>query len=372
MRIFTLNRGFIEEEEIDAFDSAIWTERYHGDGDFELSVEANQLMMNKLPRGTLMLCEGSAEPMILETRDIKEDILKTTGITLTQWLNNRTIRTSADHKIKEWLLTGHPVGEAMMQIVQQMCIGGPYLSGGTPIGIPSAQTETWSVPGLVAGAFDTTGPNTDLSVPFGPVFDALKTIAETYDVGQKITLDFAFEDEYQITYISYRGADRTSAQSVNPTIRFSEEMDSLSSIHDLESLTEHRNSVYLFAPNAAPAIITDAGHATIGGADAPTGFDLRVEQAFLEDLPDGLDATSLMTLLNQKALAEFKNRKVVELVDGEITQVTDVIYGSNFFMGDIVEVEGNTGVRQNARVTEYIRSQDSAGERSYPTLSMID
>ncbi|PYS67703.1 MAG: hypothetical protein DMF69_22270 [Acidobacteria bacterium] len=371
MRIFTLDRGFIEKDEIDLFESALWTERYRGDGDFELSVEANEALMNKLPRGQLLMCDGSAEPMILETRDIKDDILKTTGITLTQWLNNRTIRTTADHKIKEWLLTGYPVGEAMMQIVQQMCIGGPYLSGGTPIGIPSGETTLWSVPGLVAGAFDTAGGVKDLSVPFGPVFDALKTIAETYDVGQKITLDFAFEDEYQITYISYRGADRTSAQTINPTVRFSKEMDSFSNIHDLESLADHRNSVYLFAPNAAPAIVTNAGHAVTAGP-TPTGFDLKVEQAFLDDLPTGLDATSLMTLLNQKALTELQNRKVVQLVDGEITQVLGVQYGVNFFMGDIVEVEGNTGIRQNARVTEYIRSQDSAGERSYPTLSMIE
>src|SRR5437868_1403403 len=146
MDIYTMNRGFLKQAEIDEFESAIWTERYYGDGDFELSVPANTDMLLKLPKGQLMGCVGSEEPMILETRDIKEGRLKTTGITLTQWLNNRIIRTSATHADKEWHLSrgfvwdspdphGPPVtaglkpGSALSYIVQQFCIGGSFLNG---------------------------------------------------------------------------------------------------------------------------------------------------------------------------------------------------------------------------------------------------
>lgn len=371
MRIFTLDRGFIEQEEIDAFDSAIWTERYYGDGDFELSVEASNIMMQKLPRGTMMMCEGSPEPMILETRDIKEGVLKTTGITLTQWLNNRIIRTSPDHSIKEWLLSGYPAGHAMAEIVQQFCVGGPYLSGANPIGIPTSRTTLWPVPGLQAATYDTAGGNVDLSVPFGPVYDALKAIATTYEVGQQIVLDGAYEDYYILSYISYRGDDRTSAQTVNPTVRFSSDMDSFTDITDLESLTEHRNSVYMFSSIADPLIAPTAGFAATLPV-ATTGFDLRVFMGTADNVPSDIDAPGLMKILDQQALKEAQARKVVQLVDGTISQVTDVVYGNNFFMGDIVEVEGNTGILQNARITEYIRSQDASGSKSYPTLAMID
>ena len=46
-------------------------------------------------------------------------------------------------------------------------------------------------------------------------------------------------------------------------------------------------------------------------------------------------------------------------------------YGIHYNLGDVIEVEGNTGVVQSARITEYIRSQDAAGEKAYPTVSMI-
>jgi hypothetical protein len=62
----------------------------------------------------------------------------------------------------------------------------------------------------------------------------------------------------------------------------------------------------------------------------------------------------------------------VKSVDGEIVPDSQFQYGVDYNLGDVIEVEGNTGVIQTARITEYIRSQDQAGEKSYPTVSMTD
>lgn len=372
MDIYTMDRNFFKVDEIDALESAIWTDRYLGDGDFELSVPDSSTMQQKLQKGQLMGCIGAEQPMILETRDIKDGILKTTGITLTQWLNNRIIRTSADHKIKEWLVPTLPPGRVLSRIVNDMCIGSDYLTGTIPIGIPSVETETFSIPGLQIGSTDGTGTPVSLSVPFGPVYDALKEIGSTYDVGMKIVLDGVYTDYYILQFRTYRGADRTSSQSVNPVIRFSKEMDSFTDISDLESITEYRNSVYTFASSADPAIVTDAGHA-YSGDSILGGFDLRVTQEFVDSLSEDVTtAPVLLNILNQAAETERKNRKVVQLVDGQVVETEEIKYGVNFFLGDIVEVEGNTGTVQNSRITEYIRSTDPSGERAYPTLSMIE
>jgi hypothetical protein len=377
MEIHTLNRGFIKQETIDEFESAIWTERYYGDGDFQLSVPATDEMMGILLKGVIMMCEGSDKPMILETRDIKDGLLKTTGIAITQWLNNRIIRTSADHTVREWLMPSYPPGQAMKEIVRLMCVAGSdYLTGVIPIGIPVGQTSLFPVPGLVIGTFDVSGTAVALSVPFGPVYDALKTIATTYEVGMKLVLSAVFDDHYVLQFTTYKGADRTSTQTVNPVVRFSADMDSFTNIHDLESITENKNFVYVFSPSGVnPALITSAGFASSYVGAPVQGFDLRVAETVGENISDetvaGSSAT-LLNLLNQQAASETQDRKIVKLVDGEIVQVSGVKYGTDFFMGDVVEVEGNTGVLQKARITEYIRSQDGAGEREYPTLSMID
>jgi len=232
------------------------------------------------------------------------------------------------------------------------------------------------IPGLAIGAYDTSGASVALTVPFGPVYDALKQIANTYEVGMKLILSASYYDHYVLQFITYKGADRTSTQAVNPVIRFSQEMDSFTNIHDLESITDNRNFMYVFAPSGVtPALITNAGFSSSYPGAPAQGFDLKVGETVGANISDdvlGGSSAVLVNLLNQQAASEIQNRKVVQLVDGEIIQIQGIKYGTNFFMGDVVEVEGNTGVLQKARITEYIRSQDSAGERAYPALSMID
>jgi hypothetical protein len=377
MDIYTLDRGFLKKDEIDAYESAIWTERYYGDSDFELSVPANSPLMSKLPKGQLMACVGSNVPMILENREIKDGLMKTTGIALTQWLNNRIVRTSADHLIREWLMPPYAPGEAMKEIVRLMCVtGSAYLTGAIPIGIPTSQTALFAIPGLEIGAFDISGTVIAFSVPFGPVYDALKQIANTYEVGMKLILSESYFDHYVLQFITYKGSDRTSAQAVNPVIRFSQEMDSFTNISDLESITEYKNFMYVFTPSGVdPTLITNAGFSSSYPGTPAQGFDLRVGEIVGSNITDevvGGSSSVLINLLNQQAVSEVQNHKIVQLVDGEIIQIEAAKYGTHFFLGDIVEVEGNTGVLQKARITEYIRSKSSAGERAYPTLAMID
>ena len=376
MELYTLDRGFVKQETIDKFKSAIWTERYYGDGDFELSVPATNQMISTLTKGQLMLCEDSDIPMILEHREIKEGVLKTTGISVLKWLNNRIFRTSADHSVREFIFSSDKPGEILSWIVQNFCISGSYLNGGIPIGIGATDRDRFDIPGLVIGTTDLGGSDVELSVPFGNIYDILNQIATTYEVGMNIKLDYADELSYQISFNNYRGADRTSAQSVNPVIQFSAEMDSFTNVTDLESVSDYKNLIFTFATNAEAADIDEAGSSS-SVPNTTDGFDLRVDQEFISDIdirPDDipLPESTILNLLNQKAAQLISERKEVWLVDGEIVDSEQIKYGVNFFLGDIIEVTGNTGVLQQARITEYIRSQDEAGEREYPTLSMID
>lgn len=371
MELYTMDRNFFKQETIDSFKSAIWVERYHGDGDFELSVPATPGMLTLLPKGQLMMCEDSDIPMILENREIDEGVLKTTGISLTPWLNSRFIRTSADYKVTEWQFSKKPA-DALRHIVQSMCVGSDYLSGVIPIGILPAILELLPIPGLQAVNTDTSGTVVNFSVPFGPVYDALKEIASTYDVGMEISLDGAFEEYYILTFRSYKGADRTSAQDVNPVVRFSSDMNSFTNIKDLESIADYKNLLFVFPPTDIPPAYA-SGPGVGAFPDADVGFDLRAFHGISESFDTtGLSDSQIYDILTQKMITEAKNHKAVALVDGEIVQVEGAVYGTNFFLGDIVEVVGNTGVLQNARITEYIRSQDEAGERAYPALTMMD
>ena len=104
MELFTLDRKFLKQDDIDTFHSAIWTDRYYGDGDIELHVPATKDWIEKLKEGTFIGERDSDDVMILETVEIEEGKLKATGITLLKWLNNRFIRTTPAHLDRYWAL----------------------------------------------------------------------------------------------------------------------------------------------------------------------------------------------------------------------------------------------------------------------------
>lgn len=372
MELYTLNRDFQKQETIDEFDSVIWTERYYGNGEFELVVPGKSSMISKLAKDQFIMCEDSDIPMIIENREIKDGVLTAKGIDLVKWLNNRIFRTSADHSVREFIFPNDKPGEILAWIVQHFCISGPFLDGTNPIGISTGDLDLFPLPGLVIGATDTSGSDILLPIPFGPIYDILEPVATTYEIGMKIELDYATASDYQISFHSYKGADRTSAQGTNPVIQFSKAMDSFTNITDLESISDYKNLVFTFAVNAPATYMTGEPGRASSVPGSTSGFDLRIYQEFADFDTAGHDVTAIGNILDDKAIPVLSALKAVQLVDGEIVQNGQINYGEDYFLGDLVEVVGNTGILQTARITEYIRSQDNAGERSYPTLTMID
>ena len=380
MEPFTLSRTFQKQDIIDDFGSIIWTERYYGDSEVELVVPLSSDMITKLPVGTFLGIGDSDEVMTLETMNIEDGNMKFTGISLLPWLNNRFVRATAAHEDRYWYLSGGTPGKTLWDIVNGMCVvGSPYLSGVYNIGIPNPQQL--AIPGLGLRDYDTAGDPISVGVPYGPVYDALKEIATTYQVGMQITLDAVSDTSFFLGFRSYRGLDHTSTQTDNTVIRFSPQMDSFTNIKELQSIAAFKTLVYAFAPGLKPAegdpvlaIPGMPGVSSMTGPNDYTGFDLRALLVFSEDVTTdmiGGSQTNLVNILNSRAFDARTNNHFVKAVDGEIVPDSQFKYGVHYNLGDVIEVEGNTGVIQTARITEYIRAQDSGGERAYPTVSMI-
>jgi hypothetical protein len=372
MELFTLDRSFIRQDVVDVFESAIWTDRYYGDGDVQLNVPATPDNLMLLADGTFLGRVGSNEIMILETQDIEKGIAEITGISLTQWLNNRFIRTTPAHEDRYWYLSGLPAGQLMSQIVYNMCCAGsPFLSGAIPMGV--FNPGELIIPGLTVGDYDGIGSATSLAVPYGPVYDALRDIGTTYQIGMQVVLDHADANGFKLVYRTYRGLDRTSTQQVNPTVRFSPDMDSLANIKELNSIASLKTLAYVYAPSNPNGLATTPGQDELFNLEGGySGFDLRALLVFADDLTTdnvGSDAASLLNVLNSRAVSALDDNKTQHAVDGEIIQTSQYQYGVHYNLGDIIEMIAYSGVIQRARVTEYIHSQDDSGETAYPTLA---
>lgn len=373
MELFTLDRKFLRVETIDKFHSAIWTERYYGDGDVELIVPATKDKIQKLQPGTFLGLVGTNEIMFLDYQEVEKGKLIVKGESLLKWLNNRFIRTSALHEDRYWYLGNNPAGWVPWAIVFYMCFAeSPYLNGQIPIGIPNPQRL--AIPGLYYGGHDTSGNPVNVAVQFGPLYDAIKEIGTTYQIGLQLYLESATDTGYILRFRTYRGLDRTSSQNVNPPIRLSPAMESLTDIKELRSISNYKTEVYSFAPSNPGGLAGAPGQSVLSGQQF-SGFDLRAMQIFAEDITtDNVngDANVLLQILNARASDALYDHPYVRIVDGEVVPHSQFQYGKHYTLGDIVELQGNSDIVQRARVTEYIRAQDDAGQRAYPTLAVID
>jgi hypothetical protein len=148
-------------------------------------------------------------------------------------------------------------------------------------------------------------------------------------------------------------------------------MDTLTNIKELQSISGYKNLVYSFCPPNPDGLAPNCGSAAVFG---PTEWDLRAELTFEEDITTdmvGGDANAMQNLLNSRATIAMNNARAVKAVDGTIVPLHQFQYNVDYTLGDIIEVQGNSGVVQNSRITEYIRAQDSSGEKAYPTVAML-
>lgn len=372
MEVYTLDRNFQRKDVIDGFSSVIWTERYYGDGEVELVTPVTTEFIEKIPEGIFLGVNDSDKIMIVETVDIDEGKLKAAGIALLPWTNNRFVRTSANHEDRYWYISGQKAGQVLWTILFNMCCeGSPYLDGTINTGI--TDPEKFVIPGLSDLDYDTSGDDISVGVPFGPVYNAMKEIAMTYEVGMEIVLVAVTETEYFLGFRSYKGVDRTSQQEDYPIIRFSPIMDSLTDIKELRSIAALKTHVYTFVPGNPDGLATTPGYSSLSGSEY-TGFDLRALMSFEDDITTdmvGGSSANLLNILNSRAEEELTANRYIVAVDGEIVPDSQFKYGQHYNLGDIIEVQGNSGITQTARITEYIRTQDSGGEKAYPTVTMI-
>jgi len=162
----------------------------------------------------------------------------------------------------------------------------------------------------------------------------------------------------------YTGDNRTTAQRTFPATVFSPDLDNLSGVTQLTSTAALKTEARVLSVNGGATVFG------IGQDPYAQGFAKRQLYVDARDvtLPAG---DELNAVLQQRGLEALANAQTVYSFDGQIAQ-SAFEYGEDYNLGDVVEERNNTGFGNKMRVTEQIFVSDDQGERSYPTLSLIN
>lgn len=382
MEIFILDSLLRPIDVIDEYISFIWTERYADKGDFELITLSTSANQRRFVADTMISIADSKRIMRVHKVEEKDDedngvTLTVKGFDLSFMLQQRVI---AAKDLSGMLLaityfSGATPIDLMNHLVWRICVptSGFQISPGDTIPFLNDFVLT---PGSLYPDSNIPPPDPDdfqWQQKITSLYSAVTDLCKAYDLGFRLYKD---PNAAKLYFEGYNGIDRTSRQTEFPPVIFSKDMTNLQSTTEYKDNADHYNvivAVYEYNnpdEEATPETLTI--HEIVADplvAFSPGGFDQKTKFISISQIPEGMTLVDVPNYLIQLANEELNRSRPAYMYDGEIDQSANgFVYEKDYFLGDIVEVQGNNGGGALMRVVEQIFKYDSSGKSSYPSL----
>lgn len=359
MEVYILDSLYRRVAVVDKFQSLVWTERFAAFGDFQLELVSTLENKNRFVAGVRLAMSESMRVMTVETVEDGTDnegrkILKVSGTSLEDILNDRLARGTLSDltATPTWILEGTPV-EVAEQIFHDICVTGILDDGDVIAGVIESDS--------IFPTDTNDAPDGDITyeIDMMSVYTAIKNLCDVYSMGFRLVRDGDTSNLYWDIYV---GSDRTTGQTALAAVVFAPELDNLQNTTELASTALYKNVAYVFSKEGME-IVYD------GTVDPDVeGFERRVLFIKMTDIEDGdISASAKMIQKGTEELAKARN---VVAFDGELAPTSQYLYGTDYNLGDLVELRNNSGLATIMRVTEQIFVSDKEGVRRYPTLQI--
>lgn len=366
MDLITLDSNNQPAKLVENYDSLIWTERFNASlGEFQLQTGDIDRFMTLLPEGKVVSLRESTVPMIVETHQI--DRKKNTAEKLT--IKGRAFESILDRRASlkaliggtaDWAVIAKIPSDVAYYVINQICVAG--VASAADI-FPSSVVQFLAP----ADYLTSTGPNRSYSIPRGNLLATVMQLLQTESIADGTTVP-------PTPAVVQHGIKSTRPNSAGTAVAVS-----------IYTGTDRSNKVYFDGTrdllDDGSYLFSKVGSATsayvLGATTAvdleksgttPTGMNRRVI------LVDGTSSgvTNEASLIEQGKMSLSEARETA-IFDGSINQeLSPYVYGVDYFLGDTVRLAGDYGLDEEALVTEYIRSEDKTGTKSYPTLVTIN
>lgn len=348
-----MNREFQTIGLIDVFESLIWTERYYEAGNFELYTLMDSNLFSMIEPDDILWLKDSDQVMLIEETEISTDVetgthLKISGRSLESVLERRIIWNQT-------VLNGN-FQNAIKRLLNENVISPSIPERKIPNVVFVDSTDP-AITGLTISA-QFTGDN---------LYDTLKTLCETYEVGFRIILD----DQNRLCFSLYAGADRSYDQVENPYVIFSPKFENLVDSNFLESSKTLKTVALVAGEDSGQNRRTRVVSVSDG-----TGLDRREMYVDARDIQSERDDGTVipdaeyLASLDHRGEQKLAENTYVKAFEGGIETHNMFVYGVDFFKGDIVQIENEFQIASKVRILEIIRSEDESGYSVYPTFSV--
>lgn len=357
MDIFVYDKNFNCVGVLDNYESFIWTERYDECGEFQLKTIPSVDILNLLQQDFYLMLKDSEYAMVIETLEINYD--STDGDKLT--VSGRSLESILDRRIvwKQTNLDGSV--QAGIKTLLDESIIEPTDENRKVSNFLFKETEDTIVVSLDSLEAQFTGDS---------VYDAVSNICKAYNIGFKMTLN-----DGNIEFELYSGVDRSYSQIENPYVVFAPSFDDIVSSDYLQSSKSYKNVTLVAGEGEGTDIKTyevSKNDGTYSGLARREMYSDASNISSTTGSDTKLSDIEYETLLEERGREELADNKATITFDGQTDPRGLFKYGTDFKMGDIVQIANSYGWESRLRITEFIRSQGSDGYTEYPTFTQVD
>lgn len=421
MELLTLDDNFQPVGVVENYKSLVWSERYDKAGDFQLTSEdvgymVNALKLDVADAHSYVTLRESSVPMVVEVHKTEkkkgsaplltvtgrsfETVLErrasvnqlSPGAVRTPWviqatnesnaafnamrfvlgdefqfLNGNEVVTAvppqvspldaipeiqlivpADYKVTNWSATAtFHIGEIVAYA------GYLFIAQTTSLNkVPTLEPAYWGTYAYsVLGTTPTADPITYEIAP-KDLYNASMELIVANHHGLKAVRPLPGSTKVGIEI--YNGADLTN--DVVLDVRLDQVEDSTYLLSEQGST----NVAYVYGSNGAQSVLKTA-------ASEPSGLNRRV--LVVDNSSD--TAVNTSDIRRTRGLIELYKYNVTALFDGQVAEQVAAGFNSQYFLGDILRLDGDYGLSENVRVVEFIRTSDSTGEKAYPAFEAV-
>lgn len=415
---------------VDDYISVVWTERFHGYGDFKLVVPGTYANLQEYKLDYYLFTKDTNKLMIIEQVEMETHYGESSTLTIT----GRSIESVLDRRV----LHPYPVNdyticakhESTNGIIRDVVKDMTNLlfkvdDSSHPRHVQGFRWyHPWDLPGDILHGRDgnamdigsmrlgsneairtSSGSHVENAGVYGEAtWDQYIMQGSWYSLMQDITdlnmsgwaIEFADNNPWYWYGYAYLGINRTDSQSTNPPVTFSPSFENLSKGTYLKSKVGTRTKIFsglqqvhvtsgmeqeymwqtdVNIQNESVRVGTNGlglreGYLENPGVMTHNGY-LATSANSARTGNTGVDPEAARRQLKDKCDTELWKHMPIQMYEGVAAVNSIYKYREDFFLGDFVQIENEYGQKDVARVTEYVRSSDVNGDTFYPTFSSL-
>jgi hypothetical protein len=347
--------------------SIMWIERYRDAGEFTIKARIDSDIRNELPIGACIAHTNSDTVMLVENQEINEqgqgDLeISVTGRSIETILDQRTIGQN-----NTWPATSYPIPDYLLAADytwnQAVLMIKHHLIPGSTIDANDAVQGLLANHDVPAG---TSGQQVARIIKPGSVYAAILELLASDSLGIRAIRPGPWSpmpSNPEVLIQVHKGTDRTK------TVIFSNASGDIDNADYLWSNKKFKNCALVmgrWVDIMIKATTTDQ----IGRNRRVLYVEAGdIDQAFSAP-PTGSDLTNVQAALTNRGYQALAAQRQVALAKAQAARnLKTYLYRKDFFVGDIVTVNGEYNETTTMRVTEYVEIWDEHGESGYPTFS---